>query len=893
MEPRALVIGSRPGDRYRAGRTLRALRRADVPAEDCCGWAPDALGEALAAGPAWVVRAGAWLPQPGPWHPPPPSATGLPLCALGHVLPAPDAAPARDNEATVTSAYLEAPCAAAVGQRVAAGEEPELALEAEAGSGRYRVVRYEPLDVCDDAALRVLQVVTSLQQGGAERVTLDLAEELKRSEVCCRVVTLGRPTRGAFPDPPGLIDLSGMGDRPARLEALAEVALAFGADLVHGHLLDGETAAAMSARGLPLVLTVHNLRPGWPRGLAGLRAGDAALLAACAGAVEADLRAAGVPVPARVAWNGIDCAPYALPERDRVRRAWRHQQRLGAADLVLLAVANPRRQKRLHLLPAMLAATRQELRRRGIRREARLVFVGETKRLAPEAVAELRGARAEVARLGLRRHVCWLGAVTDVATSLAGADVLVSASAFEGLSLAQLEALASGLPVVTTAVGGAAEVAHRNPAVFLVPPDRPPEQFAATIVDATARPCEGGQAAAAVHFTRGRMAERYRWLYPRAVEAARGRRPGDGLWLVTNNFSTGGAQSSARRLLAGLASQAVRVRAATLQEQPEYPTPGRKLLAAAGVPVLALPPAGTADHVTLVTELLERLDADRPAAVLLWNALTEYKLLLADALLDVPVYDVSPGEMYYASLERYFARPRPGLPYRTPAEYGARLAGVIVKYQAEAGRAAAVLGAPVHVVPNGVPLGAEPERARPPGGPLVLGTAARLSPQKKLEDLLTALRLAHGRLPPYVLRVGGGVEPGCDGYAEGLRRLSAGLPVEWLGDLDDTSPFLHGLDLFVLVAEPAGCPNASLEAMAEGLAVVATDVGGMAEQVEDGVTGRLVPRADPDALAEALVQLARDAELRRRFAAASQRRAEARFSLGRMVADYRRVCLLS
>jgi glycosyltransferase involved in cell wall biosynthesis len=175
----------------------------------------------------------------------------------------------------------------------------------------------------------------------------------------------------------------------------------------------------------------------------------------------------------------------------------------------------------------------------------------------------------------------------------------------------------------------------------------------------------------------------------------------------------------------------------------------------------------------------------------------------------------------------------------------------------------------------------------------VIGTAARLAPQKKLEELLQALRIAAGRLPPYVLRIAGGAERGSEKYAEQLRRLAARLPVEWLGELADTRPFLRELDAFVMISEPAGCPNASLEAMAVGLPVVATDVGGAGEQVRDGVTGRLVPRGDCRALAEALVELAHDADLRARYGAAGRAHVAAGFDVRRMLADYQRILGLS
>ena len=93
------------------------------------------------------------------------------------------------------------------------------------------------------------------------------------------------------------------------------------------------------------------------------------------------------------------------------------------------------------------------------------------------------------------------------------------------------------------------------------------------------------------------------------------------------------------------------------------------------------------------------------------------------------------------------------------------------------------------------------------------------------------------------------------------------------------------------MAEPAGCPNASLEAMAAGLPVIATDVGGMSEQVEDGVTGRLVGREDVEGLAAAVVEAASDRDRRAAWGEAGKRRVAERFGLERMIAEYHRVCL--
>ena len=69
----------------------------------------------------------------------------------------------------------------------------------------------------------------------------------------------------------------------------------------------------------------------------------------------------------------------------------------------------------------------------------------------------------------------------------------------------------------------------------------------------------------------------------------------------------------------------------------------------------------------------------------------------------------------------------------------------------------------------------------------MIGTAARINPHKRLDLLLKAFQMVHDELPPYRLRIAGGVEPGCEDHAQTLRRLGEGLPVEWLGSIDETT----------------------------------------------------------------------------------------------------------
>jgi sugar transferase (PEP-CTERM/EpsH1 system associated) len=118
---------------------------------------------------------------------------------------------------------------------------------------------------------------------------------------------------------------------------------------------------------------------------------------------------------------------------------------------------------------------------------------------------------------------------------------------------------------------------------------------------------------------------------------------------------------------------------------------------------------------------------------------------------------------------------------------------------------------------------------------------------------------------------------------------AAGLgALAWLpGERSDVAAWMRGLDLFVLPSLAEGVSNTILEAMASGLPVIATAVGGNVELVEPGRSGLLVPPGDVPAMAAALIALADDAGRRQAMGRAGRAAAEQRFALSVMVEGYR------
>ena len=109
----------------------------------------------------------------------------------------------------------------------------------------------------------------------------------------------------------------------------------------------------------------------------------------------------------------------------------------------------------------------------------------------------------------------------------------------------------------------------------------------------------------------------------------------------------------------------------------------------------------------------------------------------------------------------------------------------------------------------------------------------------------------------------------------------------WLpGERSDIPEIMRGLDCFVLPSLAEGISNTILEAMASGLPVIATDVGGNADLVASGLTGSIVPAADPEAMAVEIVRLASQPDAAKDMGHAGRDLVEQKFSMNAMVAAY-------
>jgi sugar transferase (PEP-CTERM/EpsH1 system associated) len=169
---------------------------------------------------------------------------------------------------------------------------------------------------------------------------------------------------------------------------------------------------------------------------------------------------------------------------------------------------------------------------------------------------------------------------------------------------------------------------------------------------------------------------------------------------------------------------------------------------------------------------------------------------------------------------------------------------------------------------------------------LVIGTVARMVPIKDHGTLLRAaeLMIAKGVDAHFLLVGGGPLLESHQAYVRNSKALAD--RVVFLGGIDGVPDVLRAMDVFVLPSTSEGMSNTILEAMASGLPVVATRVGGNGEVVQEGQTGWLFPPGDSEKLAGRLEDLLLDRERLQAAGRAGRERVLTHFGLEGMVANY-------
>lgn len=223
-----------------------------------------------------------------------------------------------------------------------------------------------------------------------------------------------------------------------------------------------------------------------------------------------------------------------------------------------------------------------------------------------------------------------------------------------------------------------------------------------------------------------------------------------------------------------------------------------------------------------------------------------------------------------------------------PVYFSARgVDAVVAVSQAVASR---VVDGPARVIYAGVPIsaGEAPARRQHSSSEFVVGTAGRLVELKGIEYLIRAVGALRRDFPALRLEIAGS-GPRQRILEQVVAQAGLGGQVVFLGWIDDLATVLPRWDVFVMPSLEEGFPIAALDAMASGLPVVASAVGGVPELIEDGKSGWLVPPRDVEALTSRLRVMLANPESGSSIGAAAYARVRDHFNATQMIGSFARL----
>jgi glycosyltransferase involved in cell wall biosynthesis len=752
-------------------------------------------------------------------------------------------------------------------------------------------------------AMRPLILTGALGHGGAEHHAVTLANRLAErghechfayvkpeSEQLARI-RLTTPGATFCPGAERYLDFRALGRLSEELARIQpSVVLA-----ANAYALMYATLARVRSRvRAPLVLIYHSTR--WP----GLKQ-QAQLLAyrPCIWAADCTvfvceyqrrycMRRALLSRRNTVIHNGVDTHYFqdrwSAAERLALRAA------LGYTDGdYVIGIAAVLRPEKNHV---QLVDATARLRETGLAAKALLIGDGPT-----------RGALEARARaLGVERAVTVTGFREDVRPYLTACDVVCVCSLTEALSLAAIEAMAMGRPLVHSQVGGALELIEPGSNGLLFP-----RGDTAALVDCLAqladRPTRlamgrGARRKAEAAFAEEAMIDRYEELLlemsgsdraararSRSAASPAARRP-VALLLGPRRDALSGVSTHLSLLLTSqLAEEYALIHFEVGSEGRNESPLGRAVRLIVSPFQLA---AAVLRHRAVIVHLNTALTVRA-----YWRDLA-YAIVakLCGARLLYQVHGGPPPQAFCRGSRLLTAFVRSTL----------RLADAIVA-MSKAEREAFhrfVGSTPVFAFPNAIdcaPYARLPRNGSSPGEPLRLLYMGRLASEKGLSELLEALTLARDRGVEALL-----VVAGAGPQKAALRKLAAALAlahIHFVGPVRGATKMslLERADVFVLPSYTEGLPYALLESMAAGVPAIATRVGAIPDLVDDGVSGVLIEPRSVAALADAICRLAGDRAALGRMGAAARSTITARYSIGRLAVElcgvYQNLCARS
>jgi glycosyltransferase involved in cell wall biosynthesis len=731
------------------------------------------------------------------------------------------------------------------------------------------------------SALNIL--LPSLVRGGAERSVIETLSALRRKRGLSRhlfVVHRSRRQYAIAEEDSLKVSFGTFGaDVAVTLRGFALEILKSPAPTVYTHLIPAKDLRVLWDMGITTIPVIQNARPGWNDPPDAFDSPNVPFIVAVSDAVADELREAGSPRP--VVSLRHELQRVHQPEvMARHRREIRNQFGIGDNTLLVGMVGQFKSQKAYTRAVRVLARLNEIA-------PAKLAILGGWDhqygggRAAYEATCRL------AVDLGVIADMIMPGDVSATDPYLAAFDVFLNTSIYEGLSVALLEAIATGCPIVTADAGGNREVLPANS--VLVEDGSDIERYVEGIL-ALAGNAERVLPERPVEPT---LVGQLWALIARHGIANSLARPGapSGTLFITEVMNIGGPQQSLANLLTHLDPPGKR---AICVLKGSISAAYKPRLDEAQIPVYSADGAeGIGDRAERVLNLIDSLNVRN---VCFWNVAPELKLMVTKVLeaRDAELFDVSPGPMLFDELKA--AAPFGKRVSLGEAQYFARLDGFVAKYADGLPPAAlAPDRRKLHVIPNGVaappsfvPL-PPPEFLLPEGFDpnLAIGTCCRIVPDKKIEFLLDMMLALSPSVPGASLTIVGGPDSSSQDYFAALAERARALGLDnvfFAGEHGDVHPFLGQFRVFAMVSDREGCPNASLEAMAMGVPVVARTSPAVAEQIADGVNGFLVSSAED--MAARIATLLTNDRLRTKQSKAARDTALRQFSLEAMTKAY-------